>query len=270
MASRSTPRTDTCSRNSSRPWSTSGPTKWGGPLENRARLLLEVIRVIRLVVSPSFAVAVKLNSADFQRGGFDVDDARRVIAMLQPLGVDLVELSGGTYESPAMSGRPADARTVAREAYFLGLTGQLARTSPLPLMLTGGITRHETAEQVLRSGVAVVGMGTAIALTPDLPNRWRAGAEATERLAPITWSDKALASAASMARVRQQMRRMTRGQEPTDRTHPIHALICDQRSQKRSLRRYRTWLQARAADQAPQPILGSGREDGSSHHRQGL
>lgn len=66
-------------------------------------------------------VAVKLNSADFQRGGFDASDASTVIDMRRPLGVDLVELSGGNYESPAMSGRSADERTLACEAYFLTL-----------------------------------------------------------------------------------------------------------------------------------------------------
>ncbi|MFB7758308.1 NADH:flavin oxidoreductase/NADH oxidase family protein, partial [Streptomyces sp. NPDC056121] len=95
--------------------------RWGGPLENRARMLLDIVRAVRAAVSPSFAVAVKLNSADFQRGGFDAEDARQVIEMLEPLGVDLVELSGGSYESPAMTGRPADDRTQAREAYFLDL-----------------------------------------------------------------------------------------------------------------------------------------------------
>jgi hypothetical protein len=89
-------------------------------------------------------------------------------------------------------------------------------------------------------------MGTAIALTPDLAERWRAGREATERLAPVTWSDKTLASAASMALVRHQMRRVTRGKHPTGKTHPVHALICDQRSQRRALGRYRAWLEARA------------------------
>jgi 2,4-dienoyl-CoA reductase-like NADH-dependent reductase (Old Yellow Enzyme family) len=220
--------------------------EWGGPLENRARLLLDVVRAIRMVVSPSLAVAVKLNSADFQRGGFDAEDAGRVIAMLEPLGVDLVELSGGSYESPAMTGRPTDGRTAAREAYFLALAAELAKTSPMPLMLTGGITRRETADAVLANGIAVVGMGTAIALTPDLPNRWRAGLEAAERLNTVTWSDKTLASAASMALVRHQMRRITRGKEPTGNTHPVHALVCDQRAQRRALGRYRAWLASRA------------------------
>ena len=77
--------------------------------------------------------------------------------------VDLVELSGGSYESPAMSGRPADDRTGAREAYFLELATQLARTSPLPLMLTGGISRRETAEKVLDSGVVVTHPAYALA-----------------------------------------------------------------------------------------------------------
>src|SRR5258707_4098457 len=157
---------------------------WGGSLENRARLLLDVVRAVRAGVSPSFAVAVKLNSADFQRGGFDADDARQVIAMLEPLGVDLVELSGGSYESPAMSGRPADARTQAREAYFLDLARDLVTTSPLPLMLTGGITRREIAEKVLAGGVALIGIGTALALTPDLPDRWREGRETDVQLRP--------------------------------------------------------------------------------------
>jgi 2,4-dienoyl-CoA reductase-like NADH-dependent reductase (Old Yellow Enzyme family) len=220
--------------------------QWGGDLENRARVLLDVVRAIREVVSSPFAVAVKLNSADFQRGGFDAQDAALVIEMLEPLGVDLVELSGGSYESPAMSGRPADGSTAAREAYFLELAAELAKSSPLPLMLTGGITRRETAEQVLASGIELVGMATAVALTPDLPNRWQAGHEAAERLKPVGWSDKTLASAASMALVRHQMRRITRGRHPTGRTHPVHALVCDQRAQRRALRRYRAWLEARA------------------------
>jgi 2,4-dienoyl-CoA reductase-like NADH-dependent reductase (Old Yellow Enzyme family) len=219
--------------------------QWGGTLENRARFLLDVVRAIRGVVRPSFAVAVKLNSADFQRGGFDADDAARVIAMLEPLGVDLVELSGGSYESPAMAGRATDARTVAREAYFLELAAELAKNSPLPLMLTGGITRRETAEEVLASGVALVGMGTAIAVTPNLPNRWRAGREATAQLKRVNWRDTTLASAASMALVRHQMRRITRDQDPTGGTHPLHAFLCEQRAQRRALGRYQDWLEAR-------------------------
>ncbi|MFF9021326.1 NADH:flavin oxidoreductase/NADH oxidase family protein [Streptomyces eurythermus] len=216
--------------------------QWGGSLENRARMLLDIVRAVRAAVSPSFAVAVKLNSADFQRGGFDAEDARQVIEMLDPLGVDLVELSGGSYESPAMTGRPADARTQAREAYFLDLAKNLARTSPLPLMLTGGITRRATAEEVLDSGVAVIGMGTALAVTPDLPDRWREQREADRRMRRVNWSDKALASAAGMALVRYQLRRLARGGSPRPGIHPAIALISEWRKQRKALRSYRTWL----------------------------
>ncbi|MEU4115701.1 NADH:flavin oxidoreductase/NADH oxidase family protein [Kitasatospora sp. NPDC028055] len=215
---------------------------WGGSLENRARMLLDVVRAVRAAVPPAFAVAVKLNSADFQRGGFDADDARQVIAMLAPLGVDLVELSGGSYESPAMTGRPADDRTRAREAYFLDLAEELVTTSPLPLMLTGGITRRETAERALAGGVELVGIGTALAVTPDLPDRWAAGREADRGIRPVTWSDKALASAATMAQVRHQLRRLARGRAPRPGTHPAVALLAEQLQQRQALRRYRTWL----------------------------
>lgn len=223
--------------------------QWGGSLENRARMLLDVVWAIRAVVSPTFAVAVKLNSADFQRGGFDADDARRVIAMLAPLGVDLVELSGGSYESPAMAGHPADASTAAREAYFLELATELAKTSPVPLMLTGGISRRDTAEKVLASNVAVIGMGTAIGTTPDLPNRWREDLAATGTLKPVTWSDKSLASVAGMALVRYQLRRMARGLDPRLSVGPAFALVADQLVQVRALRRYRSWLQSKAQPQ---------------------
>ncbi|MFC9616962.1 NADH:flavin oxidoreductase/NADH oxidase family protein [Streptomyces sp. NPDC056938] len=229
--------------------------QWGGSLENRARMLLDVVRAVRDAVSPSFAVAVKLNSADFQRGGFDADDARQVIEMLEPLGVDLVELSGGSYESPAMTGRSADARTRAREAYFLDLAKDLVRTSPLPLMLTGGITRRATAERVLDSGVAIVGMGTALAVTPDLPDRWRSHRESARQMAPVTWSDKALASAAGMAQVRHQMGRLSRGSDVRPRIHPVYTLLSEQWKQRGALRRYRAWLSAsRGAEAATRPV----------------
>lgn len=72
--------------------------RWGGDLAGRARLLVEVVRAVRERVAPAFAVGVKLNSADFQRGGFDEADARDVVRMLGGCGVDLVELSGGSVD----------------------------------------------------------------------------------------------------------------------------------------------------------------------------
>lgn len=126
--------------------------QWGGSLENRARLLIDIVRDVKAAVAPEFAVAVKLNSADFQRGGFSPEDAQAVVAMLAPLGVDLVELSGGSYEAPAMMGSARDERTLAREAYFLEFAREIAKAATMPLMVTGGIRRREVAEQVIASG----------------------------------------------------------------------------------------------------------------------
>ena len=102
------------------------------------RFLLEVVRRIRVRVSPGFAVGIKLNSADFQRGGFTEDESRSVVAALAHEGIDMIEVSGGSYEQPAMMGKAADS-TRAREAYFL----EYARTvrslaGDIPLAVTGG------------------------------------------------------------------------------------------------------------------------------------
>ena len=228
------------------PLSNQRTDEWGGSLEGRARLLLDTVRAVRSAVAPTFAVAVKLNSADFQRGGFDADDAAAVIALLAPLGVDLVELSGGSYEAPAMTGQAADDRTRAREAYFLTLAEELATSSPLPLMLTGGIARRPVAEEVLAGGIDVVGLGTALAVDPDLPNKWRYSDTARVELEPVRMKDKAVASVASMARVRRQLRRLGAGRRTRPGISPKAALLAETMQQRRALRRYRAWLEARA------------------------
>ncbi|MGB3333624.1 MAG: NADH:flavin oxidoreductase/NADH oxidase family protein [Mycobacterium sp.] len=222
--------------------------QWGGTLANRARLLLDIVCAVRSSVSNAFTVAVKLNSADFQRGGFDADDAATVIQLLAPLGVDVVELSGGSYESPAMTGQAADERTRAREAYFLTLAEELAASSPLPLMLTGGIVRRSVADEVLAGGIDLVGMGTALAIDPDLPNKWRGGADAAVELKPVRIKDKAIASAVGMARVRYQLRRLSKGRRTRPGVPPLTAYIQEAVLIRRALRRYRNWLQARTAD----------------------
>jgi len=213
--------------------------RWGGRLENRARLLREVVMRIRAAVAPHFAVAVKLNSADFQRGGFELDDARQVLASLEGLGVDLVELSGGSYESPAMQGRTADGRTLAREAYFLEFAQALTDASSIPLMVTGGVRRLPVAQQVLDSGVALVGMATALAQTPDLPEQWAADSAASSDILQVRWKDKTLSGLANMALVRRQLRRMGSGRPPARQLSAILSVVLDQYRLARLTRSYR-------------------------------
>ncbi|MDO4237264.1 NADH:flavin oxidoreductase/NADH oxidase family protein [Pseudomonas sp.] len=213
--------------------------RWGGSLENRARLLLEVIHAVRASVSPSFCVAVKLNSADFQRGGFDAADARAVVELLNPLPIDLLELSGGSYEAPAMQGEARDGRTLAREAYFLEFAKELATIARMPLMVTGGIRRLPVVQHVLDSGIAMAGIATALTLEPQLIRHWREGRDLNPQLKPIDWRRKPLAALATLALVRDQMRRLSRGRLPNAKAAPWLALVCDQWFTARRTRQYR-------------------------------
>jgi 2,4-dienoyl-CoA reductase-like NADH-dependent reductase (Old Yellow Enzyme family) len=219
--------------------------RWGGTLENRARLLLEVIRAVRAAVAPNFSVAVKLNSADFQRGGFDVNDARQVVEMLNELPVDLVELSGGSYEVPAMQGTARDGRTLAREAYFLEFAKEIAASAKMPVMVTGGIRRLAVAEQILDSGIDMVGIATALAIDPQLPLEWREGKDRDPQLPPIRWKNKTLASLAYMAVVKLQMHRLGRGRKPKPGVSPLRAFLWNQLDTLKHTRRYRRWMTAR-------------------------
>ncbi|MFG2156917.1 NADH:flavin oxidoreductase/NADH oxidase family protein [Streptomyces olivaceus] len=215
--------------------------RWGGSLANRARLLLDVVGAVRERVGTDFAVGVKLNSADFQRGGFDTDDARDVIKMLADVGADLVELSGGSIESLATAGAPADGRTLAREAYFLSLAQQLVATSPLPLMLTGGIRRRAVAQQVIDSGVAVAGVATALAIDPTLPEQWLDGHDAPADPPRTRLRNKTLAAAALQSVTSRQLARLGRGKPPTTPCSPAIALLVERLVRARRRRGYLKW-----------------------------
>jgi 2,4-dienoyl-CoA reductase-like NADH-dependent reductase (Old Yellow Enzyme family) len=229
---------------------------WGGELANRARLLLDVIKAVRAVVTPGFSVAVKLNSADFQKGGFDASDAAQVVRWLNELPVDLVELSGGSYESPAMQGTPQAGSTAKREAYFLDFARDISAVARMPIMVTGGIRRRAVAEQALqpsdgRPGVAMVGIASAMAFAPGLPARWKAGEALDVDIPSVGWRNKAYASLAKMAVVKLQLRRLGEGRHPKPGASPLLALVRQQIITKRRTRLYRAWVsQPRAEPKA--------------------
>jgi 2,4-dienoyl-CoA reductase-like NADH-dependent reductase (Old Yellow Enzyme family) len=221
--------------------------RWGGSLENRARLLIEIARRVRAAVAPGFCVAVKLNSADFQRGGFDAADAGAVVQMLGDLRVDLVELSGGNYEAPAMQGQTRDGRTLAREAYFLEFAAAIAKRARMPIMTTGGIHRRAVAEQVLAQGVAMVGMATALAMCPALPLLWRAGRDGAHLQPEVTLKDKVIAALATMSVLRRQLRRIGARKTPLPHPSAIASLLMDRLRGAVLTRRYRRWIATQAA-----------------------
>ncbi len=139
--------------------------RWGGSIENRSRLLLTIIREIRKTVGANFPIAVKLNSADFQKGGFTEEESLEVVKMLDEEKIDVLEISGGTYEKLAFfllneEGNEVRESTKRREAYFIDFAKKVRAISKLPLLITGGFRSYDFCNEVLKNGeVDLVGMG---------------------------------------------------------------------------------------------------------------
>lgn len=152
---------------------------WGGPLENRARFLLETVRAVRRAVGPDFPVAVKLNSDDFRKGGFSHAECLQVVEWLNGESLDLLEISGGTYEQPRLIGAegragdavPVRASTRAREAYFLDYAEAIRKVARMPLMVTGGFRSREAMEAALGGACDMVGIGRPLCWQPEFPRR---------------------------------------------------------------------------------------------------
>ncbi|MFO7787990.1 MAG: NADH:flavin oxidoreductase/NADH oxidase family protein [Halospina sp.] len=154
--------------------------QWGGSLANRARFLLETVRAVRERVGSDFPVAVKLNSDDFRKGGFSHEECLKVVKWLDDEGIDLLEISGGTYEQPRLLGYSGDegtahepeqrASTRAREAYFLEYAQAIREVCQCPLMVTGGFRSRSLMEETLASGeLDMIGLGRPLCTDPDTP-----------------------------------------------------------------------------------------------------
>jgi 2,4-dienoyl-CoA reductase-like NADH-dependent reductase (Old Yellow Enzyme family) len=151
--------------------------EWGGSLENRARFLMESVRAVRKAVGKAFPVSVKLNSADFQRGGFAFEESLQVARWLEAEGLDLLEISGGSYEQPRMmdldgmeevEDQKVPASTAAREAYFVDFAKAMkAELKTLPLMVTGGFRTRAAMDHALATGGAdLIGLGRPLCGAP--------------------------------------------------------------------------------------------------------
>ena len=139
--------------------------RWGGALENRARFARATLNEIREAVGDDFPIGIKLNSADFQRGGFTEDESMRVLGMLQEDGVDLVEISGGSYESRVM----LDKVDSTREAFFLDYAKKARAQVDIPLMVTGGFRGRSVMSDALTDGALdLVGMARPFTNNPSI------------------------------------------------------------------------------------------------------
>ena len=146
--------------------------KWGGSLENRARFVVEIYNEMRRRVGADFPIGIKINSADFQRGGFTEEESMEVVSILSSLNIDLIEISGGTYEKAAMMGAAKKKSTREREAYFLDYVEKVRKKTKTPLMLTGGFRTVSGMEEALQEGhLDIIGLARPFSMYPDLANR---------------------------------------------------------------------------------------------------
>ena len=163
--------------------------QWGGSIENRMRFLLEVYQAVRAATSENFIVSVKLNSADFQRGGITEEEVIAVFKAIDTAGIDLIEISGGTYEAPAMAGAKSDQRkasTIAREAYFLDFAEKIRQEVSCKLMVTGGFRTVQGMNAALASGACdFIGVARPLAVETDLTDRLIAGQDVRYAVKPI-------------------------------------------------------------------------------------
>jgi 2,4-dienoyl-CoA reductase-like NADH-dependent reductase (Old Yellow Enzyme family) len=158
--------------------------RWGGSLGNRARLLLEAIVAIRRAVGPQFPIGIKLNASDFQKGGFTNAECVELVKLLNGVGLDLLELSGGSLEQPKVvgvtlqdegeDGPRASARR--REAYFVAFAGAVRKVAGMPVMVTGGFRSFAgMIEAQERGDLDVVGLARPLIAEPEAPRRLLAG-----------------------------------------------------------------------------------------------
>lgn len=191
--------------------------EWGGTPEKRRRFVLEVYRAIRDAVGADFPIGIKLNSADFQRGGFTEEESLDTIKALASAGIDMVEISGGTYEAPAMAGKKQKASSQAREAYFLAFAEQVRTQVTVPLMVTGGFRSLSAMGEALASGALdLIGLGRPLCIEPDASRRLLSGQETRHRVKPIVTGIGMVDRMALMevAWYTRQLHRMGAGNEP--------------------------------------------------------
>ena len=144
--------------------------RYGGSIEARCRIVLEVIDEVRRAVGPLFPVGIKINSTDKLEGGLTEEDALEVVRLLDRTSVDLIDISGGTYFPGAKASSEGSSDG---GPYFLEFARRARGVTDVPLMLTGGFERREQAVDAVSSGaVDMVSLARAMVLDPRLAQVW--------------------------------------------------------------------------------------------------
>ncbi len=150
---------------------------YGGSLENRRRMVLEVLQRIKGRVGADFPVMIKMNAQDFVDGGLSADEALKVAAVLSESGIDAIEMSGGTAFSGKLTPvRPGKLESQDDEVFYRQEAAKYKKKVTAPLILVGGIRSFAVAERLVEDEtVDYISMSRPLIREPDLINRWKAG-----------------------------------------------------------------------------------------------
>lgn len=216
--------------------------EYGGSLENRARFLFEVVAAVREKVGPKFPVAVKINSSDVPiavkvnapdgaPGGFDEEESMWVIRRLSDMGVDLIDISGGTLEKPVIQTTTGAEEDERRGVYFTEFARRIKGMVDTPVALTGGFRSAADMETALKSGITqMIGIARPLVVRPNLPTlimygNWRAPVRLPWVTTGFKALDKAFGGVLVISWFELQMNRIGRGREPDPRIGGMRALL---------------------------------------------
>lgn len=202
--------------------------QWGGSLENRMRFVVTIYKTIREKLGNEFGVGIKLNSSDFQKGGFTQEESMEVCKALDELGIDLIEISGGSWENPVNRRGDQKESTKKREAYFLEFAEQLKQNVEAPIMVTGGFRSQKAMEEAIDSGaVDIIGLARPLVVDPELPNKMFSSKGNSSSVKPISTGIKKIDDMAIMeiSWYSDQIRRISEGKRPKTKVRGIFSVI---------------------------------------------
>lgn len=152
--------------------------QYGGSIEARSKIVMEIIEKVRCAVGPTFPIGIKMNSSDQLEGGLTQDEALEVIGILNQTSIDLIEISGGSY----FPGAKSSSDSASSGPYFVDFAVKARKLTSIPLVVTGGFKTYDQVIGALSlNAVDSIGLGRALILNPELPNEWIDGSSVVPR-----------------------------------------------------------------------------------------
>ena len=190
--------------------------KYGGSLENRMRFLKEIYLGMREELGKDFTIGIKINSTDFKEDGLTEEDSLKTIIELANLGLDFVEISGGTYERPAMMGATSKS---TNQIFFAEYSKKLKQKIEIPVVVTGGIRSINAMNTLLNDNTTdFIGIARPLTIDPNIPNKIKQGTytivETTRVSTGVKKLDKIFGSLLGIVYYQVLMQNIAKGKEP--------------------------------------------------------